>query len=159
MTTATEGKKAWATLLTRTDYLAGKPPPPLSGSASRSPSKLAPSAIPGPDVLTPPSRRVAGALVIAQSIKASGSKYPFVVFATPELPGDARAVLHTAGIAVRDIDYLEPDQANSVEIAENDHRFADTWTKLRVFELTDYEVSRALRLGACFAAHLAARDR
>jgi len=80
---------------------------------------------------------------MANSIKKTGSKYPFVVFATTELPEEARAVLRTAGIAVKDIDYLQPDEENQVEIAVNDHRFADTWTKLRVFELTEYEVSVA----------------
>lgn len=77
---------------------------------------------------------------MAESIRKRGSKYPFVVFATAELPEEARAVLKTAGIAVKDIDYLQPDEDNQVDIAENDHRFADTWTKLRVFELTEYEV-------------------
>lgn len=89
---------------------------------------------------------------MAQSFKDSGSAYPFVVFATADLPESARTVLRTAGITVREIAYLEPEKDNNVELDPNDHRFADTWTKLRCFELLEYEVSSsslAPRLSAC----------
>lgn len=83
---------------------------------------------------------------MAASLKEHKSAYPFVVFATKELPEDARAVLRTAGIAVHEIDYLEPEAGNKAELNDHDARFADTWTKLRCFELLEYEVSWVSRL-------------
>ncbi|GAA5923506.1 hypothetical protein JCM3775_000409 [Rhodotorula graminis] len=80
-----------------------------------------------------------GALVLQHSLVQHGTKYPFVVFATEELPEDARDILRRRGIAVRDIDYLEPPKEQRKELDEHDRRFADTWTKLRVFEMAEYE--------------------
>ncbi|GAA5971803.1 hypothetical protein JCM11641_001519 [Rhodosporidiobolus odoratus] len=94
--------KAWATLLTRTNYLQG-------------------------------------ALVLHQSLVRSDSKYPLVVFATPELPRIARDILAQRGIAVRDIEYLAPPEDKQKKLDEHDKRFHDTWTKLRVFEMEEYD--------------------
>lgn len=93
----------WATLLTRTSYLAG-------------------------------------ALVMNASLIKHNSAYPLVVFATIGLPQDARDVLISQGIRVRDIEYLEPE--TKLELDGHDERFADTWTKLRCFEMVEYEVSQ-----------------
>ncbi|BGP15059.1 hypothetical protein JCM10213_002797 [Rhodosporidiobolus nylandii] len=79
-----------------------------------------------------------GALVLHQSLVRSGSKYPLVVFATPELPQEARDILEQRGIRVRDIAYLSPP-GDAKELDEHDKRFHDTWTKLRVFEMVEYE--------------------
>ncbi|GAA5918513.1 hypothetical protein JCM6882_001362 [Rhodosporidiobolus microsporus] len=95
-------KKAWSTLLTRTNYLQAT-------------------------------------LVLRQSLVKSGTKYPLVVFATHELPQVARDVLAQRGIAVRDIAWLEPPKDQQVQLAAHDNRFYDTWTKLRVFELEDFD--------------------
>lgn len=81
-----------------------------------------------------------GALVLADSLARHRSKYPLVVFATQELPQVARDILDARGIRIRDIDYLEPPKENRGELDEHDRRFADTWTKLRVFEMTEFEV-------------------
>lgn len=81
-----------------------------------------------------------GALVLADSLARHRSKYPLVVFATQELPQVARDTLDARGIRVRDIDFLEPPKENRGELDEHDRRFADTWTKLRVFEMTEFEV-------------------
>ncbi|GAA5822068.1 hypothetical protein JCM11251_004846 [Rhodosporidiobolus azoricus] len=99
---AAEPKKAWSTLLTRTNYLQAT-------------------------------------LVLHHSLVKSGTKFPLVVFATHELPQIARDVLKQKGIAVRDIAWLEPPKDQQVELAAHDHRFYDTWTKLRVFELEDFD--------------------
>ncbi|BGP31191.1 hypothetical protein JCM10296v2_002955 [Rhodotorula toruloides] len=80
-----------------------------------------------------------GALVLADSLARHRSKYPLVVFATQELPQVARDILDARGIRVRDIDYLEPPKENRGELDEHDRRFSDTWTKLRVFEMTEFE--------------------
>ncbi|KAL8290092.1 hypothetical protein RQP46_003031 [Phenoliferia psychrophenolica] len=82
---------------------------------------------------------LAGCLVLHASLQRHKSAYPLVVFATKELPVEAREVLQSFGIEVHDIEFLEPRENNKVELAEHDHRFADTWTKLRCFELTQYE--------------------
>ena len=82
-----------------------------------------------------------GALVMNASLVRAKSAYPFVVFATPELPVEAREVLESQGIRVRDIAYLEPVASNKADLVGHDARFADTWTKLRCFEMVEYEVS------------------
>lgn len=73
------------------------------------------------------------------SLVKSKSAYPLVVFATVGLPIEARQVLESQGIRVRDIEYLEPEE--KLELDGHDSRFADTWTKLRCFEMVEYEVS------------------
>jgi len=91
-----------------------------------------------------------GCLVLQHSLVKVKSKYPLVVFATPELPNQAREILQKKGIRVRDIKYIEPPKQGK-ELDEHDQRFADTWTKLRCFEMTEYEVS-STRLLDTFAA-------
>ena len=81
-----------------------------------------------------------GALVLHHSLAEHGTRYPFVVFATKELPQDARVILQQRGIAVRDIDYLQPPDEQRKKLDEHDRRFEDTWTKLRVFEMAEYDV-------------------
>lgn len=82
-----------------------------------------------------------GALVLHQSLVDQGSAYPLVVFATRELPQDAREILTRRGIRVREIEYLQPPADKQADYDEHDLRFQDTWTKLRVFEMAEYEVS------------------
>lgn len=74
------------------------------------------------------------------TLKAVGSKYPLVVMATPELPQDCRDVLQSADIPFIEVEsiYPSPDRHSLVE---SDHRFHDTWTKLRAFELVTFDVS------------------
>lgn len=81
---------------------------------------------------------LAGVLVLDQSLRSVGSKYPLVVMVTPSLPDDVRAVLRKRRIRTRDVDSLQPPDRNH-SLAEHDIRFADTWTKLRGFELVEYE--------------------
>lgn len=90
-----------------------------------------------------------GALVLDQSLRKHNSAYPLVVYATPSLPSEAREILQARGIAVRDVDYLEPVDKLKAKLDDHDHRFADTWTKLRAFELVEFEVSSlSVLLGA-----------
>ncbi|KAI8995485.1 glycosyltransferase family 8 protein [Trametes punicea] len=79
-----------------------------------------------------------GVLVLHKSLLDVGSKYPLVVMATPALPREVRDVVIRRGIAIRDIDPLNPKNGHH-ELAMHDSRFAETWTKLRVFELVEYE--------------------
>lgn len=94
-------------------------------------------------LLTKPSY-LQGALVLAHSLRKVGSAYPLLAYVTPELPDEARQVLKSHDIIVREINYLEPAKDLKSELDAHDHRFADTWTKLRCFELVEYEV-RAVR--------------
>lgn len=87
-----------------------------------------------------------GALVLHQSLVDQGSAYPLVVFATRELPQDAREILTRRGIRVREIEYLQPPADKQADFDEHDLRFQDTWTKLRVFEMAEYEVSWPVRV-------------
>ncbi|ORY91634.1 nucleotide-diphospho-sugar transferase [Leucosporidium creatinivorum] len=80
-----------------------------------------------------------GALVLDQSLRKHNSAYPLVVYATPSLPLEAREILQARRIAVRDVAYLEPVDKLKAKLDDHDHRFADTWTKLRAFELVEYE--------------------
>ena len=59
---------------------------------------------------------LAGCLVLNASLKKHKSAYPLVVFATSELPVEAREVLQSFGIEVHDIEFLEPRANNKVEI-------------------------------------------
>ncbi|KAF7969214.1 hypothetical protein HWV62_27915 [Athelia sp. TMB] len=88
-----------------------------------------------------------GALVLARSLRTTqpegpqgyvGSKYPLVVMVTPQLPQDARDVLSKEKIATREVDILMPAEGTHV-LSSHDARFADTWTKLRGFDLEEYD--------------------
>ncbi|KAI5474734.1 glycosyltransferase family 8 protein [Pseudohyphozyma bogoriensis] len=83
---------------------------------------------------------LAGALVLHASLVAHKSAYPLVVFATETFPQSGRDVLKARGVTVRDIKYLEPEGQNKKDYSDgHDHRFVDTWTKLRCFELIEFE--------------------
>ncbi|KAJ9121356.1 hypothetical protein QFC24_004694 [Naganishia onofrii] len=79
-----------------------------------------------------------GVMVMNATLKAVGSRYPLVVMATPELSKDCRMVLQSAEIPVIDVDTIYPSPERH-SLAESDHRFRDTWTKLRAFELVQYD--------------------
>ncbi|RPD81843.1 nucleotide-diphospho-sugar transferase [Lentinus tigrinus ALCF2SS1-7] len=79
-----------------------------------------------------------GVLVLHDCLVSIGSQYPLVVMATPSLSPEARAVVAKRGILIRDIDHLYPEDGKHV-LADHDARFRDTWTKLKAFELVEYE--------------------
>ncbi|KAG5718848.1 hypothetical protein E4T56_gene6329 [Termitomyces sp. T112] len=81
---------------------------------------------------------LAGTLVLDHGLRAVASKYPLVVMVTPSLPLEARDVLRMRGILTREVDSLQPREG-SHSLAAHDARFADTWTKLRGFELIEYD--------------------
>ncbi|KAF5377634.1 hypothetical protein D9615_005296 [Tricholomella constricta] len=88
-------------------------------------------------LLTRPSY-LAGTLVLDYGLRSVNSKYPLVVMVTPSLPKNARDVLQKRGILTRDVDTLQPNPGAHT-LAAHDARFADTWTKLRGFELIEYD--------------------
>lgn len=94
-----------------------------------------------------------GALVLHQSLCNAQSRYPLVVMCPSNkdpLPNDGSAqmklserskdVLRKRGIQLVCVDELSPKQICGDAAKEGwEARFRDTWTKLRVFGLTDYQ--------------------
>jgi len=79
-----------------------------------------------------------GTLVLDYGLRAVSSRYPLVVMVTPSLPDEARTALRSRGILMREVQPLRPLQGVHTLVA-HDARFADTWTKLRGFELSEYD--------------------
>jgi inositol 3-alpha-galactosyltransferase len=86
-------------------------------------------------LLTSPSY-LPGILVLAHTLRKYRSKYPLVVAVNPWLPEECKAALIDHGLEVREVEPILPAGKTTV-IAE---RFKDVWTKLRVYEFTDFEV-------------------
>lgn len=84
---------------------------------------------------------LAGVVILAHTLQKHGSKYPLVVLYTPSLSNDAVRVLEIeagkSNIIPRKCDFLLPPSGTKVTLIAE--RFEDTWTKLRVFELFEYE--------------------
>jgi len=70
------------------------------------------------------------ALVLSESLKRVGSKYPLVVMSTPSLASDVREALTRQGLEIVTVDPLLPSPGTHT-LSNLDVRFADTWTKLR----------------------------
>ncbi|PCH33510.1 glycosyltransferase family 8 protein [Wolfiporia cocos MD-104 SS10] len=79
-----------------------------------------------------------GALVLHFCLVSVGSRYPLVVMVTPGLSQDVRGVLARRNIIMREVDHLLPEEGTH-KLSAHDARFQDTWTKLRAFELAEYE--------------------
>ncbi|KAF8330417.1 nucleotide-diphospho-sugar transferase [Cantharellus anzutake] len=79
-----------------------------------------------------------GVLVMHKSHLDTKSRYSFVVMLTPGVDQSVRAALQSRGIIVKDIEYLRPP-ASKHQLNDYDKRFSETWAKLRVFELVEYE--------------------
>lgn len=83
-----------------------------------------------------------GAIILAYSLSVQRSKYPLVVLVTPSLPKSSLHALKSEALRnptlhIREIEHLRlPLSQKTTLIAQ---RFEDTWTKLRVFELTSFD--------------------
>ncbi|KAH7345028.1 nucleotide-diphospho-sugar transferase [Rhizoctonia solani] len=94
--------------------------------------------------LTTDKTYVAGLLVLLSSLKHHGTKYPMVVMVNPlrkddpteRLPQEYRDILTSAGIILREVDYLIPQGGGYMGV---EARFIDSWSKLRAFGLSEYE--------------------
>ncbi|KAI9170875.1 Galactinol synthase 1 [Paramyrothecium foliicola] len=84
---------------------------------------------------------LAGVIILADTLKKHGSDYPLIVLYTPKLPESAVRALELeaqrSNIVPHKCEYLLPPKGTKVTLIAE--RFADTWTKLRVFELFDYD--------------------
>ncbi len=86
-------------------------------------------------LLTQPDYLV-GVRTLRASIAASGSPHPLVVLVTDAIGAADRAVLTADGCLLEDVTPVRP----SSELADNyaNARFAEVWTKLEVWRLTQY---------------------
>jgi inositol 3-alpha-galactosyltransferase len=82
---------------------------------------------------------LAGVVLLAHSLHKQKSQYPLIILYTPTLSLSVLPLLqHEAGITnamIHPIEILAPMEQGTL-IAE---RFRDTWTKLRVFQLFDWD--------------------
>lgn len=90
-------------------------------------------------LLTRPSY-LAGVIILAYTLRRHGSQIPLIVLVTDTLPPECADVLkaedHGSGLlVVKQVDHLIPSRQVNM-VAE---RFVDTWTKLRAFELVEYD--------------------
>jgi alpha-N-acetylglucosamine transferase len=87
-------------------------------------------------LLTQPSYLV-GVRTLRASLAASGSPYPLVVMVTDGIDARSRQLLAEEGCVVRDVEPLRP--ARDVPDSYANARFAEVWTKLAAWRLTEYE--------------------
>ncbi|WWD17979.1 hypothetical protein CI109_102425 [Kwoniella shandongensis] len=82
---------------------------------------------------------LAGLLTLHRTL-TSVSSYPLVVMTTPTLPPSSQALIESYGIPTRSVPHLSPSSSqNHPGFDPSFVRFADTWTKLRAFGLTEFE--------------------
>ncbi|KAF2766776.1 nucleotide-diphospho-sugar transferase [Teratosphaeria nubilosa] len=79
---------------------------------------------------------LAGVIILAQTLKRHGSKYPLVVYYTTNVKPDAIKALEleapNLNLILEPCEQLLPRENVKVHLIAE--RFADTWTKLRVFD-------------------------
>ena len=78
-----------------------------------------------------------GSRTLAASLARVGSAHPLVVMVTTDIDAAGRAALVEAGCEVRDVRQVAPD--GGLEQHYANPRFAQVWTKLAVWGLTDLE--------------------
>ena len=84
---------------------------------------------------------LAGVIILAYTLRKQGSQYPLIVFYTSGLSEAALQVLKkeakSLSLILKLCDPLLPPEHIKVNLIAQ--RFADTWTKLRVFEVFHYD--------------------
>lgn len=86
-------------------------------------------------LLTQPNYLI-GVRALARSLALSNSRYPLVVMVTANIDADARALLEQDGCVVTEVAPLRPRPQLQESYANA--RFAEVWTKLAAWTLTDY---------------------
>ncbi|MPY09213.1 glycosyltransferase family 8 protein [Arthrobacter bussei] len=87
-------------------------------------------------LLTQPDYLI-GVRTLRASLEASGSTAPLVVMVTEGIDGQARRLLQNDGCLLRDVAPLRPAGGSADSYANA--RFAEVWTKLAVWGLTEFE--------------------
>lgn len=84
---------------------------------------------------------LAGVIILAHTLRKNGAKHPLVVLYTPSLGRDALRALEIeapkTNLILRPCEALLPSSDKPTHLIAE--RFADTWTKLRVFQLFTYD--------------------
>ena len=75
-------------------------------------------------------------MTLQHSLYESGTIYPFVAFCTPSFPAEGVKVLHARGIKTHLLPTLAPAGTKKYD---HDPRFRETWTKLLVFSVEEYD--------------------
>ena len=78
-----------------------------------------------------------GVKALRNSMKRIGTRYPLVVMVTSRVDVSIRRELSASGCEVQDVDSLGPPRHLVTNYVYS--RFAEVWTKLRVFGLTEYQ--------------------
>src|SRR5690625_4867256 len=78
---------------------------------------------------------ITGALVVAHTLRRVNTKNDLIILVTPDVPQKSIDILSKIYTKVIPVDYLEADSSYYME----DTRFRGVFTKLRAFELIDYE--------------------
>ncbi|SFT40089.1 Lipopolysaccharide biosynthesis protein, LPS:glycosyltransferase [Kosakonia arachidis] len=78
-----------------------------------------------------------GVETLQHSLRASGSPWPLVVMVTPAIDDNLRQHLQMLGCRVKDVPVVGPDPALAHRYANE--RFAEVWSKLAVWRLTEYQ--------------------
>ena len=87
-------------------------------------------------LLTQPNY-VAGVRTLRASLERSGSAYPLVVLLTHEIDARDRQLLEEDGCLLRDVQPINP--GNNLQEHYAIARFAEVWTKLTVWRLTEFQ--------------------
>ncbi|KAL4894272.1 glycosyl transferase family protein [Aspergillus ambiguus] len=77
-----------------------------------------------------------GLLTLHHSLRSTNTAYPFVALHTPQFPPEGLTALHDRGIRTQRVDQVHPGQSRAYA---HDPRFHETWSKLVVFSLGEYE--------------------
>ncbi|MCW2809892.1 MAG: glycosyl transferase family protein [Friedmanniella sp.] len=80
---------------------------------------------------------VMGVRALRASLEKAGSPYPLVVMVTAGIDADARRVLEADGCLLREVQPIRPNR--DLEDSYANARFAEVWTKLAVWRLTEFE--------------------
>ncbi|KAH7106713.1 nucleotide-diphospho-sugar transferase [Auriculariales sp. MPI-PUGE-AT-0066] len=91
------------------------------------------------------SSYTAATLVLNHTLRLSGSRFRLYVMVSSSLPAQDRAILRRAGIRMLEVKDLRPP-LSKWHPNPADARFADTWLKLRAFDLVQF--SRVVLLDA-----------
>ncbi|KAH8080127.1 nucleotide-diphospho-sugar transferase [Filobasidium floriforme] len=80
-----------------------------------------------------------GLVVLQSCLQAVQSRYPLVVMVTPTLDKQSREVIAGRGMEMVEVESLRPVDEGANGGGGVFERFGDTWTKLRAFELVQWE--------------------
>ncbi|KAB8217017.1 nucleotide-diphospho-sugar transferase [Aspergillus novoparasiticus] len=77
-----------------------------------------------------------GILTLSHSLQTTETAYPFIAFYTSTFPAEGLAALHARGIRTQAVPSVQPGQSR---VFPQDPRFNETWNKLIVFSLVEYD--------------------